>query len=139
MYAIAPVESMDTLRAFRQMDEVTATMPPDDLWLVRDQISRIAMGPQGPVGALLLSPCRHLGDLVTKYRLSWLYVLPEHRLLGVGRSLVKAAATEACRKGAATIQIPLKPENQSCIAWSAALPKVPGVGFVVSLDRCGGL
>ena len=138
MYQIRKVDSWEELKSLTPPVDAYAPMPSMAEWLSPDHISLVAMGPDGPVGAVLLSPCRHIGHVVTKYRLTWLLVLPEHRNRGLGRRLAQMAAAEAATRGAHAIQIPLKPGNQNCISWSEQLPKVPGVGFVITLDRCGG-
>jgi ribosomal protein S18 acetylase RimI-like enzyme len=137
MYRIQAVESMEAVQAIRPCEPHCAPMPSVSAWLDPNHVSLVAVGPDGPVGGILLTPCRQVGTHVTKYRLEWLYVLPEHRNRGLGKKLTQAAAAEANKRGASTILIPVKPENQKGISWSETLPKVDGMGFVVSLERCG--
>lgn len=137
MYRIEAIESMEAVQAIRPVESQCAPFPSLSVWLDPNHIGLIAVGPNGPVGAVLLTPCRQVANHVTKYRLEWLYVHPDHRGCGLGRKLTQAAADEATRRGASTILIPVKPENQTGISWSERLPKVAGLGFVVALDRCG--
>lgn len=138
MYRIEAVESIEAVQAIRPLEPpLCAPMPSVSVWLDPNHIGMVAVGPEGPIGGVLLVPCRHVGTHVTKYRLEWLYVLPEHRSRGLGRRLTQAAAAEASKRGASTILIAVKPENEKGITWSETLPKVAGLGFVVSLDRCG--
>lgn len=138
MYQIRSLESSDLLHNIQHVEETTAAMPPLELWLRPDHISLVAAGPEGPAGAILLIPCRQVGYRVAKFRLGWVYVLKEHRKAGLGRKLIETAVAEAARRGATAIQISLKPENQPFLSWTSSLPKVPGVGYVVSLERCVG-
>lgn len=137
MYRIQPIESMETVKAIQPREAQCAPIPSVSAWLDPNHVGLVAVGPEGPVGGVLLIPCRQVGTHVTKYRLEWLYVLPEHRNQGLGRRLTQAAAAEATKRGASTIVITVKPENQRGISWSETLPKVAGLGFVVSLSRCG--
>ncbi|MFZ5815579.1 MAG: GNAT family N-acetyltransferase [Bacillota bacterium] len=137
MYRIQAIESMEAIQALRTSEGACSPMPSVGAWFDPNHVSLIAVGPEGPAGGVLLTPCRHVGPLVTKYRLEWLYVLPEHRNRGLGRKLTQAAAAEASKRGASTILIAVKPENQRGLSWSEGLPKVAGLGFVVALDRCG--
>lgn len=137
MYQIQAIESIEAVQAIRPREAQGAPLPSVSAWLDPNHVGLIAVGPEGPVGGVLLTPCRQVGNLVTKYRLEWLYVHPEHRSRGLGRKLTQAAASEANKRGASTILIAVKPENQRGISWSETLPKVAGLGFVVALDRCG--
>lgn len=138
MYQIRTVASWEELLSLTPPVGACAPMPSMAEWLSPDHIGLVAVGADGPVGAILLTPCRQVANVVTKFRLNWLLVMPNHRNQGVGRRLAQAAAAEAANRGAHSIQISLKPENDHCISWCEMLPKVPGVGFVLSLDRCGG-
>jgi len=137
MYQIQAVESMEAVQAIKPKESLSALMPSVSSWMDPANISLIAVGPEGPVGGILLTPCRHLVNLVVKYRMEWIYVSPEHRNRGLGRRLAQRAAAEAIKRGASTILIAVKPNNESGISWSEGLPKVSGLGYVVSLDRCG--
>ncbi|MFZ5826473.1 MAG: GNAT family N-acetyltransferase [Bacillota bacterium] len=137
MYRIQAIESMEAVQAIRPSEAQCTPFPSVSAWLDPNHVGLIAVGPEGPVGGVLLIPCRQVGNLVTKYRLEWLHVLPEHRGRGLGRKLTQLAAAEANKRGASTILISVKPENQKGISWSETLPKVAGLGFVVALDRCG--
>lgn len=137
MYRIQAIESMEAVQAIRPVEPMCAPTPSVGAWLDPNHVGLIAVGPEGPVGGMLLIPCRQVGTCVTKYRLEWLYVQPEHRRRGLGRKLTQAAAAEANKRGASTIVIAVKPENERGLSWSESLPKVAGLGFVVSLDRCG--
>jgi len=112
-------------------------MPSLGAWLDPHHIGLVVVGPEGPVGGVLLIPCRQLLQQVRKYRMEWLYVQPEHRGCGLGRLLTEAAAAEANRRGASTITIAVNPDNHRGLTWSEQLPKVAGLGFVLSLDRDG--
>lgn len=137
MYRIEAIDSMEAVQAIRPREAQCAPVPSVSAWLDPNHVGLLAVGPEGPVGGVLLIPSRQIGTRVTKYRLEWLYVLPEHRNHGLGRRLTQAAAAEATKRGASTILIAVKPENQRGISWSETLPKVAGLGFVISLDRCG--
>lgn len=137
MYRIQAVDSMEAVAAIRPREAQCAPIPSVSAWLDPIHVSLMAVGSEGPVGGVLLTPCRQVANHVTKYRLESLYVLPEHRGHGLGRRLTQAAAAEASKRGASTILIAVRPENQKGIAWSEDLPKVSGLGFVVALDRCG--
>lgn len=137
MYRIQAVDSMEAVQAIRPCEPECTPMPSMSAWLDPQHISLVAEGPDGTVGGVVLIPCRQVGTCVTKYRLEWLYVKPEFRNRGLGKRLTQAAAAEANKRGASTILIAVKPDNQRGISWSETLPKVAGLGFVVSLDRCG--
>ncbi len=137
MYQILAVESMEAVKAITPVESLCASLPATSAWLDPENIGLIVMGPDGPIGGVLLTPCRYVVKQVIKYRLKWLYVLPEHRGHGLGRRLTQAAAAEASKRGASTILIAVRPNNETGISWSERLPKVSGLGFVVSLDRCG--
>lgn len=137
MYRIEGVESIEAVQAIQSRTATCGAVPPVGAWLDPHHVSLIAVGPDGPVGGVLLTPCRQVGNMVKKYRLEWLFVLPEHRGRGLGRKLTQAAAAEATKRGASAIHIAVHPENQHGISWSERLPKISGLGFVVSLDRCG--
>jgi GNAT superfamily N-acetyltransferase len=85
MYRIQAVESVEAVQAIRPQESTRAPIPPVSAWLDPHHISLVAVGPDGPVGGVLLTPCRQVGTHVTKYRLEWLYVLPAHRNRGLGR------------------------------------------------------
>lgn len=138
MYSVEVFESPEVLRPFRCFEKECGPMPPAYSWLESGHIGMVAYGPEGPVGVILLVPCRQIGNKVTKYSMSWLMVLPDYRKRGIGKQLLKAAADEANLRGASTIQIAIKPENQPGISWSQSIPRIPGLGIVVSLDRYGG-
>ncbi len=138
MYQIQAVETWEELRGLRPAEDTQAAPPRAREWLIPEHIGLVAKGPDGPVGTILLVPYRRVGNRVTRYRLIWLYVLPEHRGRGVGRRLIEAAGAECARRGASTVQVPIHPRNESSISWWCnCLPRVEGLGFVVSLDRCG--
>lgn len=137
MYRIQAVDSLDAVAAIQATGEEYAPVPSSSTWLDPNHISLMMVGPEGPVGAVLLVPCRHIGVKAIKYRLEWLLVRPDRRGRGFGRRLAQAAAAIATERGASTIHISVKPNNHHGLSWSENLPKVAGIGFVVSLDRCG--
>jgi len=136
MYRLVAVESIEAAQSLRS-PEADTPVPPPVTWLDPSHIGLMAVDETGPVGGILLIPCRQVMNHVTKYRMEWLYVHRPHRGRGLGRQLASAAAAEANRRGASAIQISVHPDNNEGLSWSESLPKVAGLGFVVSLDRGG--
>lgn len=137
MYRIAAVDSPAMAQCLGALEAAGTQVPSAGAWLAEGNIGFAALDQQGPVGGILLIPCRQILNHVRKYRTEWLFVHPDHRNRGLGRRLAEAAAAEACRHGASTILVAIHPDNQHGLAWSESLPRMEGLGFVVSLDRCG--
>ncbi|WP_374712144.1 GNAT family N-acetyltransferase [Symbiobacterium terraclitae] len=137
MYRIAAVTSLALAQRLGALETAGTPVPSPGAWLEEGNIGFAALDENGPVGGILLIPCRQILNHVQKYRTEWFYVHPDHRNRGLGRLLAEAAAAEAYRHGATTILVAVHPDNQHGLAWSESLPRVDGLGFVVSLDRCG--
>ncbi|MBP2020205.1 GNAT superfamily N-acetyltransferase [Symbiobacterium terraclitae] len=137
MYRIAAVDSLALAQRLCALETAGTPVPSPGAWLEEGNIGFAALDENGPVGGILLTPCRQILNHVQKYRTEWFYVHPDHRNRGLGRQLAEAAAAEACRHGATTILVAVHPDNQHGLTWSESLPRVDGLGFVVSLDRCG--